>query len=121
MMPQIEARSERLQTDDDQHDESGGNVSAKPRQSSSLSRAAPSAAAITASAAAVGAGATASCTSRPQWRQTVASALHRLRAVRALLHSGREQSLFERVRVRLQQNGGRRSPLPERFTLPVSD
>jgi hypothetical protein len=47
--------------------------------------------------------------------------LHRLRAVRALLHSGREQSLLERVRVRLQQNGGRRSPLPERFTLPVSD
>jgi hypothetical protein len=72
------------------------------------------------------------CCCRRRWRRgqlhvslAVAAdsrvSLHRLRAVRALLHSGREQSLFERVRVRFQQNGGRRSPLPERFTLPVSD
>ena len=75
MMPQIEARSERLQTDDDQHDECGGERERQTQNNLRRCReAAPSPAAVTATAAAVGAGATASCTSRPQSRQTVASA-----------------------------------------------
>ena len=64
----------------------------------------------------VGAGATPSCTSRPPSRQTVASASTG-RAVRALLHSGASGRCSSAFGFGLA-DGGRQSPLPERFTFP---